>query len=82
VKASVYTILTSNVVVGCEIELIYNPEWDGATFASLLGPAVETIVRRQPSISELVNKVRETSTVTVHDPQNREVRGMSELFKI
>ena len=76
-KASVNTSLTSNVVVGCEIEVTYNPELDEATFENLIGTEVQTIVRRQPSISELVNRARKTSAVTAHDGQ---VGGMSELF--
>ena len=66
--------------MGCEIEVTYNPELDEGIFASLLGPPVQTIVRRQPSISELVNKARKTSAVTAHDPQNRQVSGTSEWF--
>ena len=69
----------SNVVVGCEIEVLYNPESDGATFASLLGPAVQTIVRGQPSISELVNKARKASNITGHDTQKRQVASISEF---
>jgi hypothetical protein len=69
----------SNVVAGCEIEVIYNPELDGATFVNLLGPAVQTIVRRQPSISELVDQARKTSTVTTHGPQNRQIGSISEF---
>lgn len=79
-KTSVNASLTSNVVVGCEIEVTYNPELDEATFENLLGTEVQTIVRRQPSVSELVNRTRKTSAITAHDAQSRQVGGMSDLF--
>jgi hypothetical protein len=43
-------------LVGCEIERICDPELDEQTFTMVLGPEVRSIVRRQPTISELVNE--------------------------
>lgn len=43
-------------LVGCEIESVCDPELDEQTFMKLLGPDVRSIVRKQPTISELVNK--------------------------
>jgi hypothetical protein len=55
-KALVSAIFTFNVLVGCELETVYDPQLDEATFTTLLGPEVRSIVRRQPTISELVDK--------------------------
>jgi len=40
--------------VGCEIDTVFDPALDERLFASLVGPQVKSIVRRQPTISELV----------------------------
>src|ERR1700731_5335519 len=43
-------------IVGCEIESVCDPELDDQTFIRLLGPETRSIVRKQPTISELVNR--------------------------
>jgi hypothetical protein len=48
-------------VVGCEVDRICDPELDEQTFIMALGPEVRSIVRRQPTISELVNEVVKSS---------------------
>lgn len=40
--------------MGCEIDTVFDPAVDEGQFASLIGPNVQSIVRRQPTISELV----------------------------
>lgn len=42
--------------MGCEIESVCDPELDDQTFIRLLGPETRSIVRKQPTISELVNR--------------------------
>jgi hypothetical protein len=42
-------------LVGCEVDRICDPELDEQTFIMALGPEVRSIVRRQPTITELVN---------------------------
>jgi hypothetical protein len=43
-------------LVGCEVDRICDPELDEQTFIMALGPEVRSIVRRQPTISELVSE--------------------------
>jgi len=40
--------------VGCEIDAVFDPALDESQFAGLIGPKAKSIVRRQPTISELV----------------------------
>ena len=40
--------------MGCEIDTVFHPALDDSDFAGLIGPKAKSIVRRQPTILELV----------------------------
>jgi len=73
-----FVLLTTEVVAGCEVEAVCNSDLDENVFSRLLGPEVQSIVRTQPCISELVNKAMNTSNSVPQDLQNRQVGCMSE----
>jgi hypothetical protein len=79
-KASVFAFLTFNIIVGCELETICDPQLDENTFATLLGPEVRSIVRKQPTISELIDKALKDASTGMRTSQRRQSGGIFEVW--
>jgi len=71
VKALVETPLASDIIVGCEVETACDPGLDEHAL-----PEVNSIVLRQPTISQLVNEATRAVTIVTEPPQRRELDSM------
>jgi hypothetical protein len=75
-KGSVVTLLTPDFIVGCEVEAICDPGLEESTFVRLLGSEVGSIVRQQPTISQLVSQTMKAPNNSFAVPRNRELNGI------
>jgi hypothetical protein len=60
--------------VGCEIDTVFDPAVDDNQFAGLIGLIAKSIVRRQPTMSELVWGSRSSHVPAI---QNEATGGMA-----
>lgn len=70
-RASVETSSASDIIVGCEVEAACDPGLDERALAE-----VNSIVLRQPTISQLVNEATRAVTIVTEPPQRRELNNM------
>ena len=68
----------SHFKVGCEAQAAYDPILDEMAFERLLGPKNSSIVQKQPTISELVNRAKKFSTVPVTE-LNKRISGRASV---
>jgi len=76
VKALVRVILASNIAVGCEVETTCDAGLDERMFATPAGPAIRSIVRKQPTISQLVDEAMKSVNNEADSCRRREHGGV------
>src|SRR5271168_4286415 len=66
-----------HTIVGCEVEATCDPELSESAFVGRSGQKVKSIVRRQPTITELVNKAMNTNTPLADNTETTNRQGIS-----
>jgi hypothetical protein len=73
---------SSDDIAGCEIDVICDPKFDESAFAGLLGKELQSIVRNQPTISELVNGSMKMPKFDIHSSRSQGIAEMIDIMQI